>query len=88
MSKPRSSRAEKKQVMADATYWGAVEKILPWRLHGFSGRHRATFLTAATRFIGDPLYDALVPPRSSPQNFIQLTAAQRDQLVSSLGGKQ
>jgi hypothetical protein len=79
-----STKDERKQIMADHRYWQALEKYLPWRLHGFSYRSSASFITGGVRMTGNPLCDALVAPRTNPGSFLHLTGPQRDQLIAVL----
>jgi hypothetical protein len=40
-----ASKKEIQTVKADHRYWQAIEKILPWKVYGFTFRKHASFFT-------------------------------------------
>ena len=67
MSSRRLTKRELAELEAERAYWQELADLVGWRLHGWSG-FSASFFTGEERenvYIGDPLYDAVVPQASS-----------------------
>ena len=90
---PKATKAEIRQAREEQAFWEELCKYLPWRVHGWTGKSHACYITAPVkRLAGNgedaKLWNAIVLPRlvENQRSLIEVSGEQCTQILTALKG--